>query len=132
MKHSFKCRVTYGDTDAEGVVYYANYLRWFEVGRTELLRLRGIDLNKLKNDQGIVFAVTRVECDYKAPALYDEEIEVITAIAETSPVRIIFDQQVKKSEKLLVSARVTACALSAKRLRPVRIPREFSIIFGAS
>jgi acyl-CoA thioester hydrolase len=124
VKHSFNCRVIYGDTDAEGVVYYANYLRWFEAGRTELLRSRGIDLNKFKDDQGIVFAVTRVECDYKAPARYDEEIEIVTAVAETSPVRIIFDQQAKKNGKLLVSARVTACALSAKDLRPIRLPPE--------
>jgi acyl-CoA thioester hydrolase len=128
MEHQFTHRVIYQDTDAEGVVYYANYLGLFERGRTELLRQRGISLRTLKEKQGIVFAVTRVECDYHAPAVYDDELTVSTEIAETTPARVIFQQQVLRGSKALVSAKTTLCALNVKRFRPVRLPAELSEI----
>jgi acyl-CoA thioester hydrolase len=124
MKHQFAHRVIYQDTDAEGVVYYANYLGLFERGRTELLRQQGISLKALKEKQGIVFAVTRVECDYQAPAVYDDELTVTTEIAETTPARVTFQQQVLKGAKALVSARITLCALSVNGFKPVRLPDE--------
>lgn len=124
MKHSFTHRVIYQDTDAEGVVYYANYLGYFERGRTELLRQRGINLKEFKEKKGIVFAITRVEADYQAPAYYDDELMVTTEIKETTKARIIFFQQVLRNDQALVSAKITACALSAKELKPVRLPKE--------
>ena len=124
MKHQFTHRVIYQDTDAEGVVYYANYLGLFERGRTELLRQRGFNLKELKEKKGIVFAVTRVECDYHAPAVYDDLLTITTEIAETTPARVVFQQQVVKGEQALVSARTTLCALSVDGFRPVRLPEE--------
>lgn len=126
MKHSFNYRVIYKDTDAEGVVYYANYLGLFERGRTELLEQMQVDLVELKEKQGIVFAITNVNCDYKAPAALYEEITVTTEIEKKTPVRIIFKQEVLKNEKVLVSAKITACALNLKDFKPVRLPAEFS------
>ncbi|MBU1026923.1 MAG: acyl-CoA thioesterase [Candidatus Margulisbacteria bacterium] len=122
MKHQFKYRIIYRDTDAEGVVYYANYLALFERGRSELLRDMGISLTKLKEEQNIVFAINRVECDYKAPAQYDDEILVTTEIERLSKARIIFKQEILREGKILVSAVITACALSLKDLRPKRLP----------
>ena len=124
MKHQFTYRVIYQDTDAEGVVYYASYLGFFERGRTELLRQKGLNLKEIKAKTGIVFAIANVNCDYKAPALYDDELEIATEICETSAVRIVFRQEVRRGKQLLVSAKVTACSIDLKSFRPVRIPDE--------
>ena len=122
MKHQFTHRVIYQDTDAEGVVYYANYLGFFERGRTELLRQKGVNLKEIKAKDGVVFAITNVNCDYKAPALYDDELEITTEVCETSAVRIVFKQEVYRGKQLLVSAKVTACSINLKNFRPARIP----------
>jgi acyl-CoA thioester hydrolase len=124
MKHQFTHRVIYQDTDAEGVVYYANYLGFFERGRTELLRRKGVSLKDIKAKDGIVFAISNVNCDYKAPSLYDDELEITTEVCETSAVRIVFKQEVHRGEQLLVSAKVTACSINLKSFRPARIPAE--------
>ncbi len=124
MKHSFAYRVIYQDTDAEGVVYYANYLGYFERGRTELLRQKGLNLKEIKAKTGIVFAISNVNCDYKAPALYDDELEITTEIRDVSAVRIVFKQEVRRGQQLLVSAEVTACSIDLKSFRPARIPAE--------
>ncbi len=124
MKHQFKYHVIYKDTDAEGVVYYANYLGLFERGRTELLKDVGVSFRKMKEDEGIVFAITRVECDYEAPALYDDEIMVTTEIDKTSKARIVFKQEILRNGKLLVSALITACAINLKGFKPARLPQE--------
>jgi acyl-CoA thioester hydrolase len=124
MKHEFKYKVIYKDTDAEGVVYYANYLGLFERGRTELLESMGIDLQKIKGSDGVVFAITNVNCDYKAPARLYDEITVTTEIAERSKARVIFEQEVLRGKELLVSARITAVAIDLKNFKPARLPAE--------
>lgn len=126
MKHQFKHRVIYQDTDAEGVVYYANYLGFFERGRTELLRQAGISLNELKEKEGILFAVIRVECDYRSPALYDDEVTVRTEIESSSGVRMTFMQEVLRAGDILVSAKITVCSLGAKDFKPVKLPKALS------
>ena len=122
MKHQFKQRIIYKDTDAAGVVYYANYLKFFEQGRTELLRDSGISIKATKEKQGIVFAVTRVECDYLAPALHEDEIIVTTEIARKTKARLVFKQEVLRDEQVLVSALITLCSLNVKDLKPTRLP----------
>lgn len=126
MKHQFKQRIIYKDTDAEGVVYYANYLGFFERGRMELLRSMGVSLKDLSEQKGIAFTITKVECDYHAPALLDDEITITTEILGTTSATIVFKQEAMRSEKLLVSAIITACAISLKTFRPARLPRELS------
>jgi len=124
LKHEFKHRVIYQDTDAEGVVYYANYLGYFERGRTELLRQLGIHLKDLKEQHNIIFAITRVECDYRSPAHYEDELAITTQIEEVSAATIVFKQEVLRGDQALVSARITGCAVGAKNLRPVRLPES--------
>jgi acyl-CoA thioester hydrolase len=126
MKHEFTYKPIYKDTDAEGVVYYANYLGFFERGRTELLTDMGISLGKLKEDDGIVFAITKVDCDYKAPAFLYDEITITTEIESKSAVRMVFKQEVLRGKEILVSAKITACALNMKDFKPVRLPQGLS------
>lgn len=123
MKHSFKQRIIYADTDAEGVVYYANYLKFFERGRMECLREAGVSIKKLKEEKGMLFAVSKVECDYKAPAMLEDEITIETEIEEVTAVKVIFNQRALRDERLLVSAKITACAIDAKNFRPKKIPK---------
>ncbi|MDD5593138.1 MAG: tol-pal system-associated acyl-CoA thioesterase [Candidatus Margulisbacteria bacterium] len=126
MKHQFTHRVIYQDTDAEGVVYYANYLGFFERGRTELLRQMGVSLKAMKEKQGIVFAIIKAECDYRSPAFYDDEITIVTEIESVTPARVVFKQSALRKDKVLVSAAITACALDIKAFKPVRVPKELS------
>ncbi|MFA6430987.1 MAG: YbgC/FadM family acyl-CoA thioesterase [Candidatus Margulisiibacteriota bacterium] len=127
MKNNFNQRVIYQDTDAEGVVYYANYLGFFERGRTELIRQMGISLKKIKEENGIVFAVEKVACDYTSPAFYDDEITIETEIEKVTGARIIFLQSAVRAGKTLVSAKITLFALNIKDFKPVRIPPELKI-----
>lgn len=126
MKHSFSQRIIYQDTDAEGVVYYANYLGFFERGRMELLREKGITLTEMKERKEILFAINKVECDYLAPAKLEDEITITTEIVEAGKVRLVFKQQALLGDKVLVEAKITACALSAKDFRPLRLPTELA------
>jgi len=125
VKHSFNYRVIYKDTDAEGVVYYANYLGFFERGRAELLRQMGVDLKKLKTNENLVFAITNVDCNYMLPAQYDDEITVTTEIIEKGKARIVFKQEVLRGKERLVTAKFTACAVSLKTFKPQRLPGHF-------
>ena len=123
MAHRMEIRVYYEDTDLAGVVYYANYLRFIERGRTEALRALGIDQARLKAERGIVFVVRRVEADYLAPARFDDLLTVETAVAECRGARVLMEQRVLLGERALVAARVTVAAMDAAG-RPVRLPVE--------
>ncbi|MEE2861507.1 MAG: tol-pal system-associated acyl-CoA thioesterase [Paracoccus sp. (in: a-proteobacteria)] len=121
MSHEITLRVYYEDTDLAGIVYYANYMRYIERGRTEWLRALGIDQLRMQQDTGHVFAVRRVEADYLRPARFDDLLTVRTALAQASPARIVVDQQVRRGDQLLFTAFVTVACLD--RLgRPVRLP----------
>ena len=89
MTHRFSLRVYYEDTDLAGIVYYANYLRFIERARSEWIRSLGVDQKAMKADDGIVFAVRRVEADYLAPAHFDNELEVLTTTEAVTGARIV-------------------------------------------
>ncbi len=96
-------RVIYGDTDKAGVVYYANYLRFFEMGRTEWMRKElGIPYKGLE-DEGVLFPVVETYIRYKAPALYDDMIEIHTGLGEVKKVSICFYYEIKRDGRVLVS-----------------------------
>ena len=117
--HTFTLRVYYEDTDLAGIVYYANYLKFIERARSEWVRGLGIDQAKLRTEQGLVFAVRRVEADYLRPALFDDVLTVQTALADHSGARLVLDQAVLRGEQTLFKARVTlACAIAA-RMSPI-------------
>jgi len=123
MPHPFPIRVYYEDTDLAGIVYYANYLRFIERGRTEWVRTLGIDQGDLKRQAGIVFAVRRVEADYLSPARFDDLLTVETRLLDLTAARIVLDQAVLRGDERLFQATVTLVALTDAG-RPARIPAE--------
>jgi len=120
----FPVRVYYEDTDLAGIVYYANYLKFIERGRSEWVRSMGIDQVAMKQDAGVVFAVRRVEADYLQPAKFDDQLHVSTMISTISAARIVLDQTVVRDDVVLFSAQVTLVALDAQG-RPTRLPEAF-------
>ncbi len=121
MIHTFSCRVYYEDTDLAGIVYYANYLKFIERARTEWVRAQGVDQAKLKDEQGIVFAVRRVEADYLHPAKFDDELTVETRVESLTGARIVLSQDVLRAGEKLFAAHVTLVAIGANGA-PARLP----------
>lgn len=121
--HRWPIRVYYEDTDLGGIVYYANYLKYIERARTEWVRARGLDQTRLKERDGVVFVVRRVVADYIAPARFDDEVEVVTAILKRTPARIVLEQVVERAGAGLFRAEVTLAAIGPGG-RPVRLPAE--------
>ena len=112
MSHSFALRVYYEDTDLAGIVYYANYLKFIERARSEWVRALGVDQTRLKAEQGVVFAVRRVEADYLRPARFDDELYVATDLQTISGARIELRQEVWRGAERLFTASVTLVCLS--------------------
>jgi acyl-CoA thioester hydrolase len=116
-------RVYYEDTDLAGIVYYANYLKFIERGRTEWVRSLGVDQAALKREEGVVFAVRRVEADYLKPAKFDELLTVTTDLVEVGGARIVLNQAVLRGEERLFQARVVLVCLSDAGAA-VRVPAD--------
>lgn len=123
VPHTFPVRVYYEDTDLAGIVYYANYLKFIERGRTEFVRARGIDQGALRDETGIVFAVRRVEADYLAPAKFDDALAVETEVAEVKGASLTMLQRVMRDGAVLFSARVVLVAIDAGG-RAARLPAD--------
>lgn len=121
MIHKFPVHVYYEDTDLAGIVYYANYFKFIERARTEWVREAGVDQVALKADEGIVFAVRRVEADYLAPAKFDDDLTVETEVEAMTGVRIVLNQVVKRDDAILFVSQVTLVALSETG-QPTRLP----------
>ena len=121
MAHKFPVHVYYEDTDLAGIVYYANYFKFIERARTEWVRERGVDQVALKENEGVVFAVRRVEADYLSPAKFDDDLCVETDVDAMTGVRIVLNQTVKRGEELLFASKVTLVALSDTG-QPTRLP----------
>ena len=129
MSHRMTVRVYYEDTDLAGIVYYANYLKFIERGRTEYVREIGLDQTRLKAEEGIVFAVRRVEADYLAPAKFDDVLDVVTTVERVSGVRLVMRQVVERGGETLFEALVTLVALSETGA-PARLPAEIRQALG--
>lgn len=115
-------RVYYEDTDAGGVVYYANYLRFLERARTEWLASLGITLTALERDHGVLFVVHRLDIEYRLPARLYDVLEVTLAPATLGRSRIEAEQDVFRGDEQLIGARVTLACLDPVSWRPARIP----------
>jgi len=118
----FPVRVYYEDTDAAGVVYYANYLKYMERARTEWLSSLGFELADLERLFGIVFVVHHVEIAYRRPARLGEEVDATLTLVELHRARMVVVQNVARDDIVLTSARVTLACLDRSNWRPMRIP----------
>ena len=110
------------DTDAGGVVYYANYLKFCERARTEWLRTTGLVQNRLATEQNILFVVRSVAADYLRPAVLDDLLEVVSTIDKLGRASLDFAQQVRRDGQLLFEARVTIACVDRSAMRPAPIP----------
>jgi acyl-CoA thioester hydrolase len=115
-------RVIYEDTDLAGVVYYGNYLRFFERGRTEHLRQAGVSVKEL-GEAGVLFPVVRVEIDYRAPAAYDDLLVIESSVLSMGRASVVYGQRVLREAdgKLLCEGKVTLACVD-RGLRPRRMP----------
>lgn len=123
-------RVRYAETDQMGVVYYANYLIWFEVGRTDLLRSLGWTYKSME-EAGVSLPVIEAHCNYHRSAKYDDELDVRTEGRMLSPVRMEFTYQVVRRADQVVAAsgRTVHAALDPKG-KPTRLPERIRQVFA--
>ncbi len=126
--HSIKVKVYYEDTDAGGVVYYANYLRYLERARMEFLYEKGIDVIDY-HQRGIFFVVTNLEIVYKRSARLGDQLTVTTEIVELRNASLRLKNQIFRGEELIVEAFITLACLENGRLR--RLPEEFKTLVTA-
>ncbi|GLT08141.1 YbgC/FadM family acyl-CoA thioesterase [Sulfitobacter sp. PR48] len=122
MSHRFPIRIFYEDTDMAGIVYYANYLRYIERARSDIVEQFGLDQREMRA-QGIVFVVTRVEADYLGTAGFGDRLEVRTTHFAKGATRWIFHQDVCREDKVIFRALVTAVCMTTDG-KPTRLPAK--------
>jgi acyl-CoA thioester hydrolase len=122
--HLFPLRVYFEDTDVAGIVYYANYLKFIERARSDMLRLIGVDQRGALEGQEGVYAVAELAVKYRAPARLGDDIVVSTEIDEVRAASVLIHQRVMRDDELLADARVTAAFLTPGG-RPRRQPSEW-------
>ena len=129
VPHVYPVRVYYEDTDAGGVVYHSNYLRFAERARTEFLRDAGIDHVTLMDEDGLMFAVRRCEAEYVKPARLDDALEIRTTCIEATGASFWLEQLVQRAGKTLVEMKLRLVCLKSDG-RPARLPKKLKITFG--
>jgi len=122
-------RVYWEDTDAGGIVYYANYLKFMERARTEWLRGAGVDQSRLAAEQGLIFTIVSMEIEYRRPARLDDELRVSCVAEAQGRASFAFRQEILRGpagpgEELITSARTRAACLELKSLKPRPLPTE--------
>jgi len=130
---SWPVRVYYEDTDSGGVVYYANYLKFMERARTELLRSVGFEQDQLQQELGIIFAVRSANIQYKKPAKFNDELNVLTSISRIGKASIYFTQSIyllgtnlSASKNLLADAEIKIACLNAESFSPQSMPSSIT------
>ncbi len=120
-------RVIYGDTDCGGVMYYANYLRLFEIGRTEFIRQRGLTYKEIEEDLGIILPVVEVYAKYKASARYDDLLTIKTTLSELKPFKITFSYEIYRKDELLCQGKTTHVPINREG-KIVRLPEKIQTL----
>jgi acyl-CoA thioester hydrolase len=130
MQSTSLVRVRYAETDQMGVVYYANYFVWFEVGRTDWLRALGSTYRDMEHE-GIMLPVIEARCEYRRPSRYDDELEVRTEGRMLSPVRLEFSYTVvrRADDQVTAAGRTIHAALDPSG-RPCRLPDRIRQVFA--
>jgi acyl-CoA thioester hydrolase len=123
--HKFSTRVYYEDTDAQGVIYYANYLKFIERARTEYLRTLGYKQNELL-ESGLILMVRKVKIDYLLPVSLDETIRIETKLIKVKKLSFDFLQTIYNESGLIVcKAEVFCCSINAETKKPELLPSQF-------
>jgi len=115
-------RVYYEDTDAGGVVFYANYLKFFERARTEMLRDMGFEQDQLIAEQNVIFVVRAVQVDYLTPARFNESLDVSAEVTQAKKVSLNFEQTITRDGEMLCKGNIRIACLDAKTMKPKAIP----------
>jgi acyl-CoA thioester hydrolase len=126
MKNKFiwPIRVYYEDTDAGGVVFYANYLKFYERARTEMLRAMGYEQDKLIGLEKVIFVVRSVKIDYLKPAKFNEMLQVSAIVDSIGPASVTFAQDINCGKRLLNQAHIKIACLDTETMRPKIIPEK--------
>ncbi len=122
LLNPFPVRIYWEDTDAGGVVYYANYLKFFERARTEWLRALGVEQQALRDATGAIFVVADAQVKYLAPAKLDDLLTVTVKMVERGQASMVIEQQAWRGGTLLVDGRFRIGCVDGTTLRPKRIP----------
>lgn len=122
-------RVRYAETDQMGVVYYANYLIWMEVGRVELCRACGFNYRDMEREDGVMLAVAEANCRYHFPARYDEEVIVKSWIETANRKMVTFAYEMRAGDRKLASGH-TKHVFVGRDFRPTRLPEKYLALFG--
>ena len=121
---SFPIRIYYEDTDAGGIVYYANYLKYAERARTEYLRHLGLNQDTLLKEQGVGFVVRDCHISYKSPAKLDDALHITCKIRDLKGVSLKMEQKLYRGDTILCEIEITLVFLSLPNMRPTKIPSE--------
>ena len=124
-RFTWTIRVYYEDTDTGGIVYYANYLKFFERARTEWLRALGFEQQKMADETGVRFVISRVECDFLKPARLDDEIKVDVHVTRAGSASMVFAQSARRGAEVLATARVRVGCIDVAGFIPARLPENF-------
>ena len=120
--YSFPVRVYFENTDAGGVVYHSEYLKFLERARTEWLRHLGYDHQTLAREHRVIFVVSAAAVDFTKPARLDDTVAVSVRLESLGKVRCVFAQEIRRDDEVLVSARVTVACVTGENMKPVEIP----------
>lgn len=128
-------RIYYEDTDVSGVVYHANYLRFFERARTEWLRARGCSQERLRHEQQAAFTVSEIEVAFRRPARLDDELDVTVTVSELRRASLRFSQQLRergRPDHVLATAQVRVACVDAVSFKPRVLPEVFAHLAAES
>jgi acyl-CoA thioester hydrolase len=129
--HETRIRVRYAETDQMGVVYYANYLVWMEVGRVEYCKACGFNYRDMERDDGVLLAVAEATCRYSHPARFDDEIVIRTWVAQANHRMVRFNYEMALAESgRKVAQGETKHVFLNRELRPCRMPEKYRANFG--
>ncbi len=117
-------RVYYEDTDGGGVVYHANFLNFMERARTEMLRARGLEQDRIRDQDQALFAVRRLEVDYLKPAAFNDLLQVHVRLREIRKASFLFEHRIQRGEETLCTASVQVVCVHSSRFKPRAIPER--------
>ncbi|MBQ3034565.1 MAG: YbgC/FadM family acyl-CoA thioesterase [Alphaproteobacteria bacterium] len=129
MKHSYKVRVYYQDTDAGGIVYHSKYLDFAERARSELLVEMGVSNKRLIEEEGVAFVLSSASIQYKSPARLDDVIEVQTKVKEIKNASMVMEHKFLVEGALKVLIELKLAVINPKDLRPIRIKENLKNLF---